>query len=92
MARKEAIYSLKGGEVFNELTFIRYVGKHHGNEMGEFRCSCGVVSEKVVSNVIRGEVKSCGHLSTNKRQFKQRVVEKKKEGYFSFDDFDNVIV
>lgn len=59
---------LKIGEKINKLTFIELVKKRSPDHhlVGQFKCECGRVVNKIISRVVTGKVKSCG----NKVHFK----------------------
>jgi len=46
---------------FNMLTFLSATDKRSDRKViGLFRCDCGKITEKKISDVVRGKVKSCG--------------------------------
>lgn len=55
------------GEIFSELTEVRFSRIRNGNYLWFFKCSCGKVCEKLIGNVRAGTTKSCGHLKNDGR-------------------------
>lgn len=52
--------TISSGQVFNRFTAINECVSDDGNRRWEFKCSCGNVVAKRVSDVVRGVIKSCG--------------------------------
>lgn len=54
------------GQQFHQLTALCFTGKYARTSGGnrkriwQFQCTCGVVCEKVMEKVVKGDVKSCG--------------------------------
>ena len=90
MRGKSSTSNLKEGDVFSELTYIKQVGSYKNNAVGQFKCSCGVVCEKIISNVVHGTTKSCGCVlegTGNRARAKTTYLDEKKEGFFDVDAF-----
>lgn len=82
------------GETYNHLTLLEYLGYSSGNKIGLFRCDCGAVVEKAITNVIYGGTKSCGHLLKtigDHQNLRNKYIDK-KEGMFDWDDYGNDIM
>lgn len=50
------------GKKFNKLTLIKNLNKidKNNSKMALFKCDCGNVKEMVFTQVLRGDIKSCG--------------------------------
>jgi hypothetical protein len=58
---------LSRGDKFNMLTFLSATDKRSDRKViGLFKCDCGKTTEKKISNVVRGKVKSCGCFQSSK--------------------------
>ena len=60
---------IKPGEKFNELTVIKYTGKkRRGSKLYKTLCSCGKIYYATAMDLKGGNLKSCGHLKTEKAE------------------------
>ncbi len=63
---------------FNKLTLIKNLNRvdKNNSKLALFRCDCGNIKEMVFTQVLRGEVKSCGckQGNLNKEQLKSQYI------------------
>ena len=68
------------GKKFNHLTLIKNLNKINkdNSKMALFRCDCGNIKELVFTQVLNGEVKTCGckqgYLSKTSRKKQQKTI------------------
>lgn len=66
------------GKKFNKLTLIKNLNKIDSNnsKLALFKCECGNIKEMVFTQVLNGDVKTCGcqqgHLDNNKKKKHQK--------------------
>lgn len=89
--RKNAV-NVSIGDRYEQLVLIEDLGMIGNIRMGKFKCDCGEICQKSISNVFRGKTKTCGHLyeqlNNGKRlEAKRLLKEQTEEGFFDYDAF-----
>jgi len=71
---REKDYSYLIGQTFGELTILKIIKTEENSKIirkCECRCSCGKITKPRVTDVIRGYIKSCGHV--RKRDYAELI-------------------
>ena len=92
---RKGVIEVKEGQVYNEFTVIKPINKPNTDKYSsintdnwvECRCSCGNIVQIPTAILVRGKLKSCGHLRTQKgmENFNKGLL-KKRGVEFTFKD------